>query len=272
MKTRLLILVKTYPTLSTKYDELVCTAGMKEDSTWIRIYPIPFRKLYFDKKYAKYQWIECELERNKSDFRPETYRPNLDTLKPCEKIETDKSGRWRDRRKLVLKNVHQNMPQLIADARNKSKYTSLAVFKPKKIIEFITEPVEREWDMQKLKKIEQNSEQLNLFKEKDNPFKLVNKLPFKFSYVFEDINGTKSKLMIEGWEIGALYWKELGRYEGDEDRACESVRKKYFENFAKTKDTHFFLGTTREHHLVGKNPFIIIGVFYPKADDQLELF
>jgi hypothetical protein len=32
--TKILITVKTYPTLSEKYDELVCTAGFKEDGTW----------------------------------------------------------------------------------------------------------------------------------------------------------------------------------------------------------------------------------------------
>ena len=42
--TKVLITVKTYPTLSAKYDELVCTAGFREDGTWIRIYPVPFRK------------------------------------------------------------------------------------------------------------------------------------------------------------------------------------------------------------------------------------
>ncbi|MPM62092.1 hypothetical protein SDC9_108958 [bioreactor metagenome] len=42
---KVLIAVKTYPTLSEKYDELVCTAGFLEDGSWIRLYPIPFRKL-----------------------------------------------------------------------------------------------------------------------------------------------------------------------------------------------------------------------------------
>ncbi len=59
--TRVLIAVKTYPTLSEKYDELVCTAGFLEDGTWIRIYPIPFRKLSYDKRYSKWQWIELEI-------------------------------------------------------------------------------------------------------------------------------------------------------------------------------------------------------------------
>lgn len=44
-KTKVLICVKTYPTLSEKYDELVCTAGVKEDGSWIRIYPVPQAQL-----------------------------------------------------------------------------------------------------------------------------------------------------------------------------------------------------------------------------------
>jgi hypothetical protein len=31
--TKILITVKTYPTLSSRYDELVCTAGFLEDGT-----------------------------------------------------------------------------------------------------------------------------------------------------------------------------------------------------------------------------------------------
>lgn len=77
-KEKVLICVKTYPTLLGKYDELVCTAGVKEDGTWIRIYPVPFRKLNYSKQYAKWQWIELDLIRNKKDLRPESFRPNLD--------------------------------------------------------------------------------------------------------------------------------------------------------------------------------------------------
>ena len=55
-KTRVLITVKTYPTISGKYDELVCTAGFREDGSWIRIYPVPFRKIAYDQQYKKYDW------------------------------------------------------------------------------------------------------------------------------------------------------------------------------------------------------------------------
>ena len=33
-KTKVLITVKTYPTVSTKYDELVCTAGITESGEY----------------------------------------------------------------------------------------------------------------------------------------------------------------------------------------------------------------------------------------------
>jgi hypothetical protein len=68
-RKRIYITVKTYPTLSEKYDELVCTAGISENGLWIRLYPLPFRKLDNEQKYKKYQWIEAEIERNTSDFR-----------------------------------------------------------------------------------------------------------------------------------------------------------------------------------------------------------
>ena len=73
--TRVLITVKTYPTLSTKYEELVCTAGFREDGSWIRLYPLQFRQRPYAQQYKKYQWIEIDLVKNEKDFRPESFRP-----------------------------------------------------------------------------------------------------------------------------------------------------------------------------------------------------
>lgn len=74
-REKVLVTVKTYPTLSGKYDELVCTTGFREDGSWVRIYPIPFRKKSYDEQYSKYDWIEIDLVKNTSDFRPESFRP-----------------------------------------------------------------------------------------------------------------------------------------------------------------------------------------------------
>ncbi|MEY4905161.1 MAG: hypothetical protein RLZZ292_2976 [Bacteroidota bacterium] len=269
---KVLIAVKTYPTLSSKYDELVCTAGFLEDGTWIRIYPIPFRKLDYDLQYKKYDWIEVDIEKNTSDFRKESYKPkSIETsFRILDHIGTKDD--WRVRKETVLRNVHTNMTELIASAKDAQKYLSLAVFKPKEILDFKIEAVEREWDKKKLDKIKANAQQLDLFKNPDNPSEIVKKLPYKFSYKFNSEDGIERTLMIEDWEIGALYWNSLKRNEGDEFKACEDVKKKYFDDFAKTKDLYLFLGTTREFHLIAPNPFVIIGTFHPKKIKQMSLF
>lgn len=165
-----------------------------------------------------------------------------------------------------MQKVYSDITILIDEAKAKSKHTSLAVFKPTIIKDFIWEGVEREWS-EKQKAILQ---QQNLFEEKKQ-FEVVRKLPYKFSYVFEDIKGRNCKLMNEDWELGALYWNCLEKHDGDETAACLDVKKKYWDDFAKTKDLYFYLGTTKLNHLRAQNPFIIIGTFHPKIEKQLEL-
>lgn len=277
--TKILISVKTYPTLSKKYDELVCTAGFLEDGSWIRIYPIPYRKLEFTDRYKKWQWIEVDVVRNKKDFRKESFRPiDIDTeIVLRDTVGTDNN--WQERKNIVLKNIRYNMDELIEEAQNQSIGTSLAVLKPKEIKDFIWEEEEREWDKEKLAAVYANQQQGNLFEQENKAtekiFKVVKKLPYKFSYVFTTEDGKERTLMIEDWEVGELYWNLLKRNGGDELDACQKVKEKYFDWMAKKRDLYFFLGTTQRHHNYAKNPFIIIGAFYPpkiQDDAQLTLF
>jgi hypothetical protein len=268
-KTKVLITVKTYPTISTKYDELVCTAGFTEDGKWIRIYPIQFRKLGYENQYKKYDWIEIDLVKNEEDFRPESFRPHSLETEPQTVSTINTDNHWEERKKVVLNKVYNNMELLIEEAKNKEICTSLAVFKPHKVIDFIWEDVDRFWNKDKIDKMQQ----LSIFEKSEGSNNPIRKLPFKFSYIFEDITGKRRTLMIEDWEVGALFWKYP-----DEKVACEKVKQKYFDDFAKTKDLHFFLGTTKLHHYVSRNPFVIIGTFHPtipkasKVEPQLSLF
>lgn len=269
-KEKILITVKTYPTISKKYDELVCTAGFREDGRWIRLYPIQFRKKGYDEQYKKWQWIEIDIVKNTSDPRPESFRPvSHDTeIKILEHIKADGDS-WHERRKIALKKIYTNKTKLIAEAKNKEVITSLAVFKPKKIIDFKIEEVSREWRQDKIESLKQ----MNLFEStSSSSFQVVKKLPYKFSYTFLDDEDKSSTLMIEDWEIGQLYWNSLRRKNGNERLACEDVRKKYIDDFAKTKDLYLFLGTLQKHHFTGRNPFVIIGTFHPKPIRQMRLF
>lgn len=88
MEERILILVKTYPALSKKYGELVCTAGIRENGEWVRIYPVPFRTLDEYQWYKKFQWIRLNLKRNTKDWRKR--RPGLSRPKPKKKSNTER--------------------------------------------------------------------------------------------------------------------------------------------------------------------------------------
>ena len=274
MPTKVLISVKTYPTLSTKYNELVCTAGFLEDGTWIRIYPLPFRALENEQQYKKWQWIELDLEKNPSDRRPESYRVgNLESLNIIEQLGTEQN--WYRRKEVINKSfIYDDLNVLISKA-NIDNELSLATFKPTKIIDFIVEEVEREWDKDKVTILEKKSKQLDIFQTEEEvkrQFELVKKLPYKFSYKFEDINGKESTLMIEDWEIGALYWNCLRNCNGDEKSAIQQVKNKYFDKFISECDVLLFLGTTLKYHGWANNPFVVVGVFYPKREPQQSLF
>lgn len=269
-KEKVLITVKTYPSISEKYDELVCTAGFREDGSWIRIYPIQFRRKAYSQQYSKYQWIEVDLVKNTSDFRKESYRPvSHDTeIKIVGEIKPD-GDNWNERRKIVLNKVYTNLKDLISEAKNKEIGTSLAVFKPTRIHKLEIREVEREWSQKKLDQMNQ----LNLFgSERNGEFEVVKKLPYKFSYKLTDEAGTESTMMIEDWEIGQLYWNVLKKHAGNEELACEDVRNKYIDDLVRTKDLHLFLGTTKVHHNTAPNPFVIIGTFHPKPITQTSIF
>ncbi len=271
-KEKILITVKTYPSLSKKYGELVCTAGINENGDWLRIYPIPFRKLHEDNsRYKKYQWIEADIFKDTSDPRRESHKINYKNIELLNFVETNKD--WAERKKFVLSGICTNdMEELIE--KNKNDNLSLATFKPTEIIDFIWEAVDRDYKKEVLEAIEAERNQLKLFPDEidDKPdFKEIPKLPYEFSYIFIDNNGKQRKLMIEDWEVGAAYWNFLKHY-GNEKKALEKVKDKFLNQIAKKRDLYFFLGTTRRYDSWSKNPFIIIGLFYPPFEMQMKLF
>ena len=279
-RKKVLITVNTYPLPSRSYDELVCTAGILEDGSWIRIYPVPLqflRGLKNDGKVQsfKYTWIELDLKKRTDDFRPESHSPvnySFSDMQVHHKIGTEKE--WAFRKKHCLEKVYTSMDKLIEESKAPTN-KSLATFKPTKILGLDIEAEDREWKKEWLDQLQQLqiSFDQNETAEERKP---IAKLPYKFLYRFIDSDGKKRRLMIEDWEIGSLYWNCYKRANGDEKEALKQVRKKYEDEFINTKDIHFFLGTTREWHMRrGKNPFVIIGIFYPpksKNPDQLGLF
>ncbi|MHB0867584.1 MAG: hypothetical protein ACYC6B_06205 [Thermoleophilia bacterium] len=269
---RILVTVKTYPTLSKKYGETVCTAGVREDGSWVRLYPVPFRRLNDVEQYRKFDWLECDLIKSKSDARPESFHPTeAKQLLAVDHINT--SDNWRIRRELLLQTsvVYTKLQDLIDGA--KSNAMSLATFKPARIIDFVWEEEKRAWDMQKVEEMRNHSRQGVLFKQDAwrQTFNLIAKLPYSFSYKFEDHDGRSSEMQVLDWEVGQLFWNCMNQCGNNEEAALAKVKEKYYDEFIQ-KDLHFFLGTTQQFHSWALNPWVVVGVFPIPHESQIALF
>ena len=270
-KARILISVKTYPTLSRKYGETVCTAGIRADGSWVRLYPIPFRRLDEEEQYSKFDWIELDLVRGRFDPRPETHHPvDAKAIRKAGHVDTE--ANWRERRRLMLHTakVYDRLQPLLEGA--KANTLSLAVFKPAKILDFVWEECERDWDAAKVAAMRNNAAQGELFTgdEWRQTFQLMPKLPWNFSYRFADADGRESELQVLDWEAGQLYWNCLRAARNNERVALAKVRRKYFDEFTR-RDLHFFLGTMQQFHGFSPNPWVIIAVFPIPHETQMDL-
>ncbi len=264
---KVLITVKTQPIPSAKYDELVCTAGVTTTGNFVRLYPINFRDLPYSQQYKKYQWIEVKAERHRGrDVRKESYRPDSASIRICgEPIPTKKGGDWSERARYVLPKGSRSMEDL--KDQQETDDTSLGIFKPKEVYDLVISRAEPDWN----DGFKHALKQARLWEDRTVSREPPRKVPYKFHYRFacDDprCNG-RHKMMIEDWEVSALFWRLVDQGEAHEE-AAKKVRSKFLDELCgPRKDTHFFVGTILAH----PRSWVVIGVFYPTIKDQLSLF
>jgi hypothetical protein len=232
-KTKILVLVMTYPLPSRGYQELVCTAGITDSGEWVRLYPIDYRYRPLDQQFKKYQWIEVELEPRGAgkDQRKESRRPVLESIKILgEKLST-KDG-WKERRAIIDKMPHRTRKQL-EEAYSIDK-TSLGIVRPSKIIDLEIRDADSDWkpEWQNL------FQQMRLFGPQQKPLR---KIPYSFHYKFLCEDSDKPHYaMCEDWELGVLFLNESVRL-GSDEKAAESVKKSSLANCVARTRIHGFI-------------------------------
>jgi len=252
-KIKILITVKTYPLPSKSYYELVCTGGVREDGSFIRLYPIDYRYRPYWQWYKKYQWVEAEVQKHEKDPRPESFKPVSEIRRLGEPVST--RNNWAERRQYVLAKGVQTMCELRGRSQREC---SLGIIRPKEIFDFKIKPTEREWKP-RWKGLFQ---ELELFGPARKP---LEKIPYKFSYAFtcEEPKCPGHKMMIEDWEICQLYRAMRDKFESEEI-ATQKVKDKFFSQIcASNIDTHFFVGTVLRH-----GTWVILGAFWPKKEQR----
>lgn len=260
----LLIVVKSYPNPSQSLGEATCVIGICKDRGFVRLYPVPFRKLEDDQQFSKYQVIRLQAQEPKTDKRPNTFRPILDSIELVgEPLTTGKARDWAARKEWVMPWCSESMCEI--QRRQKEDSTCMGFFKPAEVLDLTQEEQAEEWVPAELAKLETT----DFFMTKEN--KLLEKLPYKWRYKYRcsdpDCQGHEQQLI--DWEAGAFY-RNVIRRSGvtDPDAVLEGMRRKFVGQLCGAdRDTHFFTGNMAAH----QGSFIILGVFWPPVDLQGQL-
>jgi hypothetical protein len=260
-----LIVVKSYPNPSQALGEATCVVGICRDRGFVRLYPVPFRKLEDEQQFSKYQVIRLKAQEPRTDKRPGTFRPILDSIELVdEPLSTGIKRDWAARKEWVMPWVNESMCQI--QRQQKTDATSMGFFKPAEVLDITQEEQSEDWNPAELTKLEQT----DFFMTKENT--LLEKIPYKWRYVYRcsdpKCNGHEQQII--DWEAGAFYRNVIRRsgITAAED-IREGMRRKFLGQLCGVdRDTHFFTGNMAAH----QGSFLILGVFWPPVDPQGQLF
>lgn len=237
---RILITVRTYPNLSEKYRETVCTAGINDQGEWRRLYPVPLRQLEDDKKYRTFDIVNVAMSSNPADNRAESRRPDLGTLRITGRVDG-----WQERRDWIVPTALPSMKSLRESGR------TLAPIMVGEVLEFIAEPDAPEWtDKQK-----QLIAQFELF---DGPTALE-KIPFDFRLRWRDGDGEEHDSKFLDWEVGQTRRAYRHRYADPIGRMRDAWMQ---DRFGPNRDIWFFMGNYAAH----RQHFGVCGEFTPPKE------
>ncbi|CAG4906373.1 hypothetical protein [Paraburkholderia saeva] len=264
---RILILAKTYPSPSAQYVETSCVAGISEDGSMRRLYPVPFRMIEQDQQFKKWQWVDVRVEKATKDHRPESHKLYVDTITCGKLIDTKKD--WAARREWLEKVPSFDSFDAVEEARFTDEL-SLALVRPKRLLGLhITKARNTDWTDEEKEKLAREQMQGDLFSEAEakQQVKQLRKVPFDFHYRYlcETPEGEKEhRHKIVDWEAGALFWNCHHTYGASWE---EPFRAKLQEHLSR-KDLMFLMGN--QHRF--QDQWLIISLIYPPkqkpADDR----
>jgi len=257
-RRRLMIWGTTYPELSDKYKETVCTGAVDlDEKCLLRIFPMPMRYLPEDRQYKKWTVVHAETARDTSDPRPESHKIRAFDMERVGKVEA--RGDWADRRRyLFLEEFFVDGMEHMKSLQ-RSTGQSLGIVRPhihNAGLERLTREQRQRWQ----EKYDAIIAQQDLWDPGEKPVPLPTFRPYlEFS---TDNEPTTVRRIAPDWELHAL----ANRCENAPD---PSIRfREDFMDKVSGRDVHLALGSVRSHLA----EFIVVAVFYPLPQIQLHLF
>lgn len=248
----LLVTVKAYPSVSMKYGEAVCVAGVRLDTPtpqWVRLFPVAFRDLPTEQQFVKYDVISLRAQKHSTDRRAESWRPDLGSIRVGQHLAA--GGHWPARRRWVEPLAGPSMCELFRGRDGGGHGPSLAVVRPRQVLSVGVRDADP-WTSGQLSTLHQSS----LLSAKGALEKPAH--AFAYRYRCEDPGCKTHTQGIADWELGQAY-REWGRRGYD---VVEAIRQRWLEDMcAEGRETMFFVGD--QHKRPGK--FMVLGTFYPES-------
>jgi len=273
-RARVLITVKASPEPSKTYGDTVCVAGVRlhEDDRveWVRIYPVAFRHLQSDQKFSKFEVIEVDLTRSTKDARPESHRPNWETL-----ARVNRNGKYRTlpiaaRGPILEKLIGPTMCELRKGVESDLNAQSLGLVEVRELRALKFEE-HGPWSDAQVASMTGAMTQPDIFGEVDNTPALVPprfKVNFDYLCMSADCKGHKPRIL--DWEMNALQYKFRSV---SDDKLKEIITQKFHtEMWGDGVRTCFFVGNFND--IVKRKNFSVLGVYRHKrsADYRSTLF
>jgi hypothetical protein len=261
---RVVIFGKTYPELSVKHTETVCTGALRVDTgAPVRLYPVPLRYLDDGAAYSLYDEIAVPVAKSTSDPRPESFKVDARRIQFVSHMDT--AYNWEERRVLVFRDTSWHFPHMEALKQDNLKSErSLGMVQPGRIEEVELAPksdADRAAYQRKSADVRALKE-ADLF---DPTYKELEYLPYHIRLHWRCREGCGSCLK-RPHAMKVLDWGllELARRMGWE----KAVQKLEEISNVQKYDFRLFLGNFRLHI----REFGIIGLWYPRIPEQPSFF
>jgi hypothetical protein len=251
VRMRVLITVKAAPNPSAAYGETVCVAALRLDLDspgWVRLYPINFRDLDSNVKFRKYEVVSITARPARGDQRIESYRPDVSTLRRETYLE-----KWKPRRPYLDSYIVDSMCDVFRAVRDNPPARSLALVRPKEVLDVEVEP-HPGWTADEKAKIDAYVNQIDMFGAERTPLEAPR---FKGWYRYRchspSCNGHRQGIL--DWEFVALQ----RRLRGSPGAMASELRDKFLGLWRPDRDVAFYVGNQAKRQQV----FSVLGVYYP---------
>lgn len=245
-----IILVKAFPQVGAKHGETVCVAGITRSGQWLRLFPVPFRKLDDSQQFGRWDIVRFDWKPPAHDKRSESRHVILSSLEKTGQIPK------KDRKSLL----HKLEVTGLSDHR--SKGLSLALLRPT-IKDFIIKKKTPREILEETELFRSAVNQTDMFDQKT--LRPIEPCPYKFMYrYYVTENGTryKRKGTCQDWEIQAAFRNWRKHY--GEERALSDIRQRFGEEYPQ-KGMLFAMGTHSQY----PDKWLINGIIRMDEFDQM---